>query len=334
MKPEHRWTKEKAWNWYRDLPWLCGFNFLPSSAVNPTEMWMEDTFDIEGINRELNRAEELGFNSCRVFLQFLVWHQDPEGMIQRIEQFLETAWKHNITTALVLFDDCAFGGEEPYLGKQNDPIPGVHNPCWTPSPGYQRVIDRSAWPRLEQYISTLIHHFRSDPRVVAWDLYNEPGPGNSESSLDLLMQTFAWARAVDPEQPLTACIWNEDQRKINAILLEQSDIISFHNYGNLQAVQSMVEWLKQPELPLICTEWMARTVGSRWETHLPYWKQEGIGCYSWGLVTGRTQTRYAWGSSPGTSEPEIWHHDIFHADGSPYDSDETAFIKRFLKQPS
>jgi hypothetical protein len=176
---------------------------------------------------------------------------------------------------LVLFDDCSFGGEEPYLGKQKDPIPGVSNPSWTPSPGYKSVIDRAVRPRLEEYISTVIYHFRSDSRVIAWDLYNEPGPGSSERSLDLLLQAFAWARAIGPEQPLTACIWNEDLRQINAALLEQSDVVSFHQYGDLNAVQSMVEWLKQSGLPLICTEWMARTVGSRWETHLPYWKQEG-----------------------------------------------------------
>ena len=49
----------------------------------------------------------------------------------------------------VPFCDCAFAGRDPYLGKQDEPVPGVHNSGWVPSPGLKRVVDRSKWPEIE-----------------------------------------------------------------------------------------------------------------------------------------------------------------------------------------
>src|SRR5690606_37421410 len=153
-------------------------NFLPSTAVNSTEMWQAATFDLETIERELRLAQSVGYNSARVFLQYLVWKDDPEGLKNRIDAYLRVADKHGITTMFILFDDCAFAGKEPYLGPQDAPVPGVHNSGWTPSPGPKMVVDQSTWSDLEAYVTDIVGTFKDDKRVVVWDLYNEPG--NSE----------------------------------------------------------------------------------------------------------------------------------------------------------
>ena len=62
-----KWSKEKANSWYEEQPWLVGCNFLPSSAINQLEMFQEDTFDEKTIERELDWAKDLGFNSLRVY---------------------------------------------------------------------------------------------------------------------------------------------------------------------------------------------------------------------------------------------------------------------------
>jgi hypothetical protein len=72
---------------------------------------------------------------------------------------------------------------------------------------------------------------------------------------------------------------------------------------------------------------MARLQGSRWATDLPLFKREGIGCYSWGLVNGRSQFQFAWYHKRGTPEPAVWFHDLFHRDGRPYDTAEHAVIR-------
>ncbi len=194
-----RWPSAKAWKWYRQLGPVAGCNYLPRTAVNTTEMWQQETFDPQTIDQELGWAHEAGYNSVRVFLQYVVWKEDPDGFKRRLGEFLTIAQKHNIRVMLVPFCDCAFAGREPYLGPQDAPVPGVHNSGWVPSPGLKRVVDRTAWPDLEKYIKDLIGHFGHDQRVLIWDLYNEPGNSNLwDKSLPLVVATFHWARATAP----------------------------------------------------------------------------------------------------------------------------------------
>ena len=75
---------------------------------------------------------------------------------------------------------------------------------------------------------------------------------------------------------------------------------------------------------------MARTNNSKFKTHLPYFKKENIGAINWGLVSGKTQTMYPWGSKEDSPEPEVWFHDILRSDGSPYDSVEVRIIKEII----
>ena len=74
-----QWSAERANEWFASIPLPFGCNFLPSTAVNSTEMWQADTFDPATIERELQLAAGLGYNTVRVFLQFMVWEADPAG---------------------------------------------------------------------------------------------------------------------------------------------------------------------------------------------------------------------------------------------------------------
>ncbi len=313
-----RWTAERAWEWYGKQPWLVGCNFLPSTAVNDVQMWQRETFDPATIDRELGWAAGLGFNSVRVFVNYVVWEADADGLKQRLARFLEIADKYHIATMPILFDDCF--KPEPHAGKQEGPVPGVHNSQWVQSPGARRRGDPKSWPMLEKYVKDVVGTFGRDRRVVVWDLYNEPSP-----SLPLVEAAFRWAREAGPSQPLTTCIFGPPPmaRRIP----ELCDVVSFHHYGPLPGVTAELERLKAFGRPILCTEWMARGAGSRFETHLPLFKQEKVGCWNWGLVAGRTQTYYPWGSKPGSPEPSPWHHDIFRRGGKPYSEEEVRAIR-------
>lgn len=330
--PASRWPAEHAWEWYRNQHWVCGFNYLPRTAVNSTAMWQEPTFDPPTIEEELTWARAAGFNACRVFVQYLVWEQDAPGLRQRMKRFLEFAGARAIATVFCLFDDCAFSGKQPYPGPQEEPVPGVHNSQWTPSPGHERVVDPGAWPKLEAYVRDLTGYFGRDRRVLFWDLYNEPGNGGmGAKSAPLLKGAFSWARHVDPKQPLTAGSWT-NLPAINRVLAENGDILTFHSYEDLNATRARVERLEKLGRPVICTEWMSRVLGSRVATHLPFFKSRGVGCFLWGLVKGRTQTHLPWDHKPGAPEPKRWHHDLFHPDGTPYDPAEIEHIRRATRR--
>ncbi len=94
-----RWSAERANQWYERIGWLSGSNFSPSSAINQLEMWQADSFDPETIDRELGWAEDLGFNSMRVYLHDLLWRQDSEGFLSRTDRFLDIADSHGSSTA-------------------------------------------------------------------------------------------------------------------------------------------------------------------------------------------------------------------------------------------
>ena len=176
-----RWPEAKAQTWYAQQPWLLGSNYVPKSAINQLEMWQEATFDPIGIEQELTWAEGLGMNTMRVFLHDLLWQQDAAGFRQRIDQFLTLAARHHIRPMFVLFDSC--WDPAPHLGPQHPPIPGIHNSGWVQSPGAAALGDASQYPRLEAYVNGVVGAFAKDDRILAWDVWNEPGADNAGSYL-------------------------------------------------------------------------------------------------------------------------------------------------------
>ena len=324
------WSVEKANNWYKQQGWLVGSDFLPSTAINQLEMWQAETFDTATIDRELGWAENIGMNTMRVFLHDLVWKNDAKGFKQRINIFLSIASKHHIKPLFVFFDDC--WNEEPKIGKQPEPKVGVHNSGWMRSPARSIHNDSTKWNYLEDYVKDILTTFKNDKRILLWDLYNEPA--NSDyglTSLPLLKKIFQWAWTVRPSQPLTAGVWFETYPSINRYQLEHSDVISFHNYGDTNSLKKAIDTLQKIGRPIVCTEYMARKNNSFFITHLPVFKRNNVAAINWGFVSGKSNTIFPWGSKEGSPEPTIWFHDIFRKDGTPFDSNETNFIRQITK---
>jgi hypothetical protein len=341
-----RWTEAQANDWYAHQPWLVGSDYIPSYAINQLEMWQADTFNPRRIDTELGWAESLGMNTMRVFLHDLLWKQDPDGFRDRIETFLALCAKHHIRPIFVLFD--SVWDPDPKLGPQHPPIPGVHNSGWVQSPGRAALADPAQYPRLEAYVTGVIGAFSSDPRVLAWDLWNEPDNGNDPSYVageltnkqalvkKLLPEVFAWARSAHPSQPLTSGLWQGDWSSLKTLTaiqrtqVEDSDVLSFHNYGWPEDFEAHVLLLEQYHRPILCTEYMARGNGSTFDTILPLAQKYRVAAINWGFVQGKTQTWYPWDSwtRPYTlDQPAVWHHDIFTPDGKPYRQHEVDLIR-------
>ena len=320
------WTKQQANDWYKKQGWLVGADFLPSTAINQLEMWQAETFDSATIDRELGWAHNIGMNVMRVYLHDLAWQEDPEGFKNRMNRYLAISTKNQIKTLFTIFDDC--WNPDPAIGKQPDPKPGIHNSGWVRSPSKTVHDDTTQWTYLEKYVKDVLTTFRNDDRVLMWDLYNEPGNSSyNETSMPLLKKVFEWAWAVRPSQPLTAATWY-DNKDFNTFQLANSDIITIHNYNDADNLEKELKEKAKLGRPIVCSEYMARPRNSRFQTHLPIFKKYNVGAINWGLVSGKSNTIYQWSKPiPDGSEPELWFHDIFRKDGTPYDKKETDFIK-------
>ena len=171
----------------------------------------------------------------------------------------------------------------------------------------------------------------NDERIVAWDLYNEPGnTKRGNECLPLLVNVFRWARECDPSQPLTASPWRTGvYDSTYYAMIELSDVLSFHSYNDLETTLSKwVEPIEKYDKPMFVTEWLCRERGNTFESHLPLWAEKKISCWQWGLVVGKTQTNLWWGEN----KCEPWQHDTLHPDGTPYRPEELALMRELREK--
>ena len=339
-----RWSPKRAHSWYQAQGWPVGANYITSNAINQLEMFQPDTYDPRRIDTELGWASTAGFNAVRVFLHDQLWAQDYRGFQARLAQFVDIAARHAIKPMFVLFDSC--WDPFPKAGPQRAPTPGVHNSGWVQGPGAGRIDDRGYVRTLRGYVVGVLTQFRNDDRVLGWDLWNEPDNPSRyyraaerkdkvERVAELLPQVFAWARSVDPCQPLTSAVWDGEwadpgrRSVISGIQLDNSDVITFHSYAGPAEFESRIAELGPQGRPILCTEYMARPLGSTVQGVLPIAKRYNVGAFNWGLVAGKTQTFFPWDSweHPYPAMPAEWFHDLLAPDGRPFRDPEIQTIR-------
>ncbi len=273
---------EKANAWYAKQPWLVGSNYIPATAINELEMWQADTFDAADHRQGARLGRGLGMNTMRVFLHDLPWQQDPPGFRARIDRFLDIAAKHHIRPLFVLFDSC--WDPQPTLGPQHAPKPGVHNSGWVQAPGAKALSGSGAAPAAEGATSRASSApSRRTSACSAGTCGTSPTTPTAAATRRTSRRTRrprAGAAAAGvrsgrarpaAEQPLTSGVWKGDWSSddklspIEQIQLEQSDVISFHNYDSAPEFEKRIVWLQRYNRPIICTEYMARGNGSTFE---------------------------------------------------------------------
>jgi hypothetical protein len=353
-----QWNEKQTWDWYERQPWIVGCNYVPSCSINTIETWQEEGFDtvFRVMEQELALAASIGMNSVRMALPWSVWLEQRDGFFERFNRFLNLLEKYAMTLMPVLFDDCGRGPVEFYsqkavFGKQPTPVPGAHG-GFAPRPyidsansTYSMVDDSTNWPVMEKFVKEIVGRYGQDARILAWDIWNEPGnsgsdgKGGVDKSIKPLKMVFDWVRDVMPAQPLTAGIWdyyidrmeNGRFKKPTAIeetALNLSDVISFHYYGNRANTQKIIESLKLWNRPLFITEWLHRPFGNTVAEMLPMYKNEHIGCYNWGLVNGKSQNHEPWDwIKTWDLDFSQWQHDLFYSDMSPYNETEVELFK-------
>ena len=321
---KNKWNKEKAWAYMNSIGVIKGCNYVPRYS---TSYWLDFREDI--ISEELGWAQEIGLNSIRVFVPCSAYQDDKDTFFRNVDKLLNICQKNSLTVMIVL---ATYDVKDPaFTNKLQVPtlhvLPGVHG-------GGVRIEgligrkDPEHFPIVKQYCQDFIRRYSNDKRIIIWDLYNEAW----KKDTTMLKNLFAWAREINPSQPLTAC-WYAHR---------YSDIITFHTYQkpgdrvgqktlpNFPFFEEELAFALSFERPTLCTEWLARPFGNTFERVLPIFAANNIGWYNWGLVAGTAQYRFPWEWPQGSPEPYVWFHDLLYPDGHPYRYEEIEAIKKFI----
>lgn len=349
-----KWNKEKAWEWYNDRPWIRGCNFMSSDCCNRIDQWQEYGFDarLKTTDKELKLLSETGLNSIRIVLEFFVWKNEHDGFMERFEKYLETADKYGISCMIVFGNDCLPPKDElmarmklgeqhvdwGYHGGRKISQHGIFNGC-----GYSLMDD----PELEQehyeWVREIVTKYKNDERIIMWDVFNEPGNSKRGNlSLPYMKNFFEIIRKINPIQPLTSAIWSggsniETLPEIEKWALDNSDIVSYHNYNSYAENIEIIAELKRLGRPIVNTEWLSRPIGNTVEEMFPLFFLEKIGCYNWGFVAGKYQTyephNIIWDMYEKNPSMNFdftkWLHDLYRPSYHPYNPKEIELIKRF-----
>jgi len=102
-------------------------------------------------------------------------------------------------------------------------------------------------------------------------------------------------------QPLTSGVWkgnwsaDEKLSPMEKIQLQNSDLISFHNYGQPRNSKSESSGYSAMAVRFFATEYMARGNKSTFQGSLPIAKKYHVAAYNWGLVAGKSADSFAVG---------------------------------------
>ena len=354
------WSKERAWEWYNARTWLRGCNYMSADCANRMDQWQEYGFEerLKTADEELAVAASIGFNTIRIIPEFFVWYHQHDGFMERFERYIATAWKHGISCMVVFGNDCMPPKEEAlkrfYFGEQHFDIGyhggrkvSQHQNHGEKVVGYHLLDEPELALAHYEWVREIMTKYKDDERIVMWDLYNEPGNSNrsAEYTMPHLKKFFEIAREIDPIQPLTVGIWKSisvrlpEMRELERFAAENSDIISFHCYGNYDHMVRVIRLLKEHGRPIVNTEWLNRCGGNSVQAIYPLFFLEKIGCYCWGFVAGKYQTFEPWNSvwQQYEENPKMdfdftkWFHDLYRPSLHPYDPREVDLIKDYNK---
>ncbi len=304
-----------------------GSNYTPAYAVNQVQMWHD--FRAEVVQRELAAAKShYGITMLRVFLHFINFREDRERFGRNLDAFLSLCDRHGIQPGFVFFDDC-HRHSDVYLDRPTKPVKGYHNGRWAACP-QDRNRTQANRKALQAYVQEIVGKYRTDRRVLFWEVFNEPNRQNAWSRA-LAADGYRWARQLRPSQPVLCC-WDDHPH---------TDIVDAHNYSPVAA-----RWDRQadlnPKKGTVFTE-----AGTRWYPGRPRshgtpvevvrWlagrkaagKSRPGAFLCWELMVGNSNCRWVWATKPGTPEPTIPWCGLMWPDAAPVSLAESEACLRY-----
>jgi endo-1,4-beta-mannosidase len=278
---------------------IKGFNYVPSNAAT---IWdVIDRFDAQLWDRELGYAKRFGSNALRVWCDHLSFQRDERQFLDRWREALDLAEAHGLQLMIAMANR--------WIDRnwQFGQIDYASVLAGAPTEGYQ------------QYLHDFVDEFKDDPRVLMWDLCNEPfsafivprpdsldemvmSEDRKQAELEFWRHCATTVREAEPSQPITIGLHPMSQLVPEGIH-DVVDVISCHPYtdwwdggeGFARTCDTYVELANRLGKSLICTETCQGSLDNRTRTEiinvsLRELEQRQIGWMAWHLMAGRIVT--------------------------------------------
>lgn len=209
--PDSKWSR------------IRGFNYQPSYGSSGFELWQN--FDAATIETEVERGKRYfpKINALRWWQSPDGFKRDPKRYANNFETTLRIAEKFGLTVMPVLFNR---------WHDQTLDYGGVYIDHFLPMSSW--VYNPSAF---DAYLETIVGGHKDDPRVLAWDLCNEPyayGMPREKMLPDIVKSETAWLQGLHDKckqlgaaAPITVGIHSGTPLEMVDPI---SDILSIHPY--------------------------------------------------------------------------------------------------------
>ena len=155
-----------------DYGWLRGFSVVPSWGARIEQAWWD--YRPDRMREEVAPARQVHANCIRLWIEFSAWMAAPDRVTGNFIDAVDAIGEAGMRTMPCLFNRW-------------------HDRDWDYGGTYTEHLYRNWGPMLE-YVRALVQPLASDPRVLMWDLCNEPQATALDS--DAARREFDWLKAV------------------------------------------------------------------------------------------------------------------------------------------
>ena len=287
---------------------LRGFNYTQSDAWNDRDFWSRYDHDI--VERDMGYAERLRLNSARIFLPYSVYKADPEAFLAHVKDFVQTAWRHGVSTnPIVYFGAFFFPWEEEF-----QPVPGETLP-----PLSRTIRTPESWKEGEAYFDRLYQAIGQEPGLLFWDISNEPGYTDNfvtwydeepkynqdfrpavpdlkelrekqEKTWEFIRHFCRYVKQRDPDHDIgvgNIFIWETEASRTAELV----DVIVFHDYSATRArlrgvLETAIALGKKYGKPIVDNEMCCLARANPYDMSIQLHEEYGVGWYLFELMIG------------------------------------------------
>ncbi len=313
------------------LEFVRGANYVPTRRMNTYQVWRQ--FDPDLIDTQMGFASRLHLNALRMWLSPERWWEQPAEVEERLDSLLSIADRHGIRILLCLFKNCGPVHPSPEVLLDDSPVSGYE----FHSPSREILGDPAQWGLCRDYIDWFMSRYRSDRRLLAIEIMNEPGLYDKEKEF-----AFAEAmlgRAATQKGDLRLTIGNFTLENNLRFLDHGLEILQAHpNFMSSEdAFWRFDEQCREMEaktgLPCWSTEWQRIRkgtlgwegifpAGNEWQPHhaslAPLYHRARRGSFFWSLMLRPSYLKI--------HESQRWLNGVFHEDGAVYSLEDARAI--------